>query len=553
VVKNPIIIFLFAFFASVIFISCSDDNGGSSSSDKILRETFYVESVTTPVNPVSGASTPVDYNKVIVHRYRYNTSPPKMAKAILINLPGMGLGANVFHYLARQVVLESDGLIEVWNLDRRSNLLEDTRGLEAAERSGNPDTAYSYYFEAGSVANSTYAGSLNSADYSYVAEWGLPTMMADIMAVIDTIPVVTPEQRRSRIYLAGHGIGANLAMAFAGWDFDGDPSTLEDAGYNQIGGVILLDGGGYFGTPITEQQYLQGIVTSGLPGLEDMRSGDASVFYRGSLPTIESLMALEIAGLFAHFRPLTESTMVAKSVELQQLLSLNETPLANFRATNLAVLGLAFDDNYQSQRSLRVAAGLVKGPTEQWVCAEELCGEELTLEKPLGSAEVYGWLNGDELGDTSEVTALSTLAEATFTGEGNFAEWYFPARLYLDILTLGDYSVEPSGDWRTNYGINLFHTSRVDSYVLAIGASDGYLQQNDYFYNWRDVIAPAYGSSLERGFLGFDTGICTGYNHLDILFADNESVENCLFSRLSSWIYSMSGSEDFGIVYQVNR
>ena len=71
-----------------------------------------------------------------VVRYRVDTGKdaPKPARAILLLMPGFLGGAGSFDSLARAIVRRStaEAPLEAWALDRRSNLLEDRTGLDAA-------------------------------------------------------------------------------------------------------------------------------------------------------------------------------------------------------------------------------------------------------------------------------------------------------------------------------------------------------------------------------------------------------------------------------------
>src|SRR5690606_536808 len=55
--------------------------------------------------------------------------------------------------------------------------------------------------------------------------------------------------RRSKVLCGGHSLGGFITGYFAEWDFDGDPSTTEDAGYNQCGGYFALDTVIHAGSP----------------------------------------------------------------------------------------------------------------------------------------------------------------------------------------------------------------------------------------------------------------------------------------------------------------
>ncbi len=50
-----------------------------------------------------------------------------------------------------------------------------------------------------------------------------------------------PEKRRKKVFVGGHSYGGLAASMFAGWDLDGDPETLDDAGYMNCAGLFAFD------------------------------------------------------------------------------------------------------------------------------------------------------------------------------------------------------------------------------------------------------------------------------------------------------------------------
>ncbi len=47
--------------------------------------------------------------------------------------------------------------------------------------------------------------------------------------------------RKRKLVCGGHSLGGPLTAALASWDFDGDPETTKDAGYNQCAAFVGLD------------------------------------------------------------------------------------------------------------------------------------------------------------------------------------------------------------------------------------------------------------------------------------------------------------------------
>ena len=57
--------------------------------------------------------------------------------------------------------------------------------------------------------------------------------------------MLSARRQGKRVILGGHSLGASMTVAYASWDFDGQP------GYKDLDGLVLIDGGllGSFSTP----------------------------------------------------------------------------------------------------------------------------------------------------------------------------------------------------------------------------------------------------------------------------------------------------------------
>jgi len=108
--------------------------------DTVLRETVFVEGF-------QEEHTPVNYNGSLVSKYSRPIKPNAditASKTILVMMPGIYAGATTLELLASQLVAAQDNL-EVWIVDRRSNLLEDTSVLRRSITTEDPMLAYDYY------------------------------------------------------------------------------------------------------------------------------------------------------------------------------------------------------------------------------------------------------------------------------------------------------------------------------------------------------------------------------------------------------------------------
>ncbi len=102
---------------------------------RIRREIFVIDGAVPPPNPQGNVATPPEQNRVRVVRFRVDAAPPRPSRAIVVMMPGFLAGAGSFDGLARAIVRRSTDTeaLEAWAIDRRSNLLEDTHGLDVAE------------------------------------------------------------------------------------------------------------------------------------------------------------------------------------------------------------------------------------------------------------------------------------------------------------------------------------------------------------------------------------------------------------------------------------
>jgi hypothetical protein len=419
----------------------------------IFRDVFSIPAADAPPNPDTGDDTPSALDRVQIVRFRGDAGE---ARAIVVAMPGLLGGAGSFELLARHIVrrsVESGEPIEVWAIDRRANLLEDLRGLDAAEATGTLDVARGYYFDGETVGGAAFEGFVAQQDVPFMSEWGLAVHLEDVRAVIETVPA---SERRARVFLMGHSLGASMTEAFAAWRF-------EDArGSELLAGIVLIDGA-ISEAPIEETAYLEG--TAGglmsVPGLTTIRAA-------------QRYLALPILGVEVHAR--AEMTALGAliapdDVEIDRgrasvLATLMSLPAARVPSmTNAAAFGWGFDAASNGLSFAAVSAGQpAGGSVEEY---ESLFGS--TLTRPSDPEATYTWI--DALDATPpELTPLANLAHAWVDGRTNFAEWYFPLRLLLDVSAVGGLATT-EGSWQASRGLRAFDGSEIDAPVLAVGAA----------------------------------------------------------------------------------
>jgi hypothetical protein len=177
---------------SVLELGCSSSegsgSGGSSgtggaggtagfdANDMVRVERFFTAGFVPDANPETAEDTPNELNQARVVRYFTADEPSPAPRAIVIAMPGFLGGGPSFDGIARSVVRRctEDGFpVEFWAIDRRSNGLEDLTGMNAAEREGDAEIAWGYYFDGAEVDGETFAGYVPQEDVSYMSEWGL--------------------------------------------------------------------------------------------------------------------------------------------------------------------------------------------------------------------------------------------------------------------------------------------------------------------------------------------------------------------------------------------
>jgi pimeloyl-ACP methyl ester carboxylesterase len=431
---------------------------------KIRREVLVIDGAKAPDNPQvkSGGATPAEYQRVRVVRYRMETGTgqPAPARAIAVLMPGFLGGAGSFDPLARAIVRRStpDAPLEAWAIDRRSNLLEDHHGLDVAEHYRDASKASAYYLEGAEVEGKTFAGF--APQQAYIAEWGLATTIGDLRAAIALVPQA---ERRGRVTLVGHSLGASIAEEYAAWDFDGTP------GFSELASLVLVDGvsgsEGDAAPPRTQEQYEKGGDPApggfgATPGLEAVRKSTRYF----TLPILGSKVypVASILGMRALFAPDDIVDDVDRDNLMQTLLSLGKMP----KVTNRAAMGLSFDASTNALSFAAVKCGEAEGgPMEPYTSA---FGP--TLVHPADPTATYRWVDHDKT-SPRENTSLDTLARVWFEGPGlDFAEWYFPQRLTIDVPLAATLSLTDA-DWpAATYGMRAFHGAALDLPIFAHAA-----------------------------------------------------------------------------------
>lgn len=524
---------------ALLAAGCGGETTATSSST-VTETRISVPGDTPPTNPMTGTSTPPDLNRAYAQAYQLAGVSDRHVTRVLILVPGFQGGAGDFRYLAQRVVARTNGHTVVWAVDRRSNALEDQTGLDAAEAAGDADVAKDYYFHQKSIDGKTFAGFLdsraNDTDISFMSEWGIKTHIADIDALIAEADRRYPH---APIFLGGHSLGGSIVPIYAAWDFGGR------AGFERLSGLLLFEG--------TPQPAPAGMIpdqakyeTTGFSGgigsptsLRSLRSGDplSSIpFVTRDLFVTSEILAMRASQRVGHPSALNPDADLNKPF-FTLLFPLPEVPAA----TNRAALAFGFDKHYELLAFTRVSLGEAIGPvgpnTKARLLASLLGIDPNGLLAPTDVNGMYDWQPSSPTHPAP--TDLDTFAEALFAGPSNFIEWYFPARLTLDVGIVTGLNVQPSGDWRSDvYGMAVTENARVDLPVFAVAGGDGLVVDAANFGPYRDSISATLrnGSARSATAAGFEAFTEPGYAHLDVLTAADSGTEDSEFSRLLSWM-----------------
>jgi pimeloyl-ACP methyl ester carboxylesterase len=245
---------------------CGSDATNSSSTE-IVQETSDIVSQAEPADTPGSPGVTVTNPKLLtqfgsrgfsLNNARYTrhhlaglTQPPD---AILILVPGFEGGAGDFKILAENVIARASAegfALEVWAFDRRTNQLEDSIGLDVAEKTLDPEIALDWLYgaELGLTLHPALAAGPNrravfydaQADVPFIANWTNLVFSRDIDAVVET---ALTKARNHNVFLGGHSAGTGFTARYAATDFNLTGTGSAEAGGSKLRGLVLLEGSG---------------------------------------------------------------------------------------------------------------------------------------------------------------------------------------------------------------------------------------------------------------------------------------------------------------------
>ena len=496
---------------------------------KVVRESHV--RLRSPL-PDSAPARPAACDWVSFLRFRHAKGPRRATKAdaVVVMMPGIFAGGGSFDQVARNTVrraARAGRRIEVWGVERRSNCLEDHRGVRAGFKSRDPRVSFGYYYGGREVDGRPFPGFADYDRAAFLREVGLRQTIEDWRTII-TREIPSPRMRRRKVVCGGHSLGGPLTAALASWDFDGDPSTTADAGYNQCAAFVGLD------TTVSMEGSDGGQSGAGI--LTGLAAQSGAAPYVDAPPLSPEILQMPpLIGVTAFQEPGEESIVNRELVPtgpeyelaLRLLFSRNPSDFAtgspsvrDFRVTNAASLGAIFDDNSSPISIFRASIGMYTGAP---LVDKSVPAHDPTLAAPeQENGPLYRWqsygrigLKGSplELNDAgdpytsreSEVTDLRQFARSVYQYPANFIEQYFPTRLVTD------FAAAEGGD-RSGDLAAMAHDGPSKRPILLVQAGDS--DANDP----ADDGPPATGEKPNARKLSREA-ILPGYNHLDVATA----------------------------------
>ncbi|MFF7311781.1 hypothetical protein [Streptomyces sp. NPDC008137] len=448
------------------------------STSPVTGVTESVVRVKVPL-PESAGPRPAACDWLSYLRYRSAEGPAESAGAdrILVAQPGILEGAGAFDSVARNTVAraaERGAHIEFWALDRRSNCLEDRTGIA----SGDQHSAVDYYYRGKQVDGRTFGGYADNGELGWMAKLGIEQTVRDQYGLL-TAELPDQGQRKRKVLCGGHSLGGVVTGYFAAADFDGNPGTTADAGYNQCAGYFALDttvstsladlsGNLPDDTNLPDIGLGYGVVQAGLDSGLLSRTLSAPVLLNPETMTLLGIAGLgalkdldgeaDLPGYLPSNLNIEATNRFLFAKDTAAFLS-GSPSVKDFRLTNGAVLGALLDDNSVPLAFLQTSVGFFDGgpiADKSFPVANGGVGQpglygtayKAIPDRPQGP--LYTWRDYDRVGDPDdpgyrsadgtpftgageEVTDIRQLARSLAEQPLDFTEQYFPTKLVTDI------------------------------------------------------------------------------------------------------------------------
>ena len=544
--------------------ACSDSNNNNPQvpSNNFSQVTVDIPSKATPAYTPGTEGVVVTNEKLIRHfgssdinlnrarytRYYLSEKDGAQPDGIVVLIPGFEGGASNFYILAENLLLraarETNLVLEIWAVDRRSNQLEDTVGLDIAEDLLDPQIGLDFLFgdalglelgqELVDGPNRRAVFYDSNTDTAFLAQWTPLVHSQDIDAVVEAAQKVA---RSSNVFLGGHSAGTGFTARYAATNFNLGAGDTEP-GYKKLRGLILLEGGGsrLASEPATEEALdrieasfdggLYGAVRDQAPRCIDGVTACSAETAASDCSAFDNVTCVESQSAYTEFVGLLSPQLLAVSevnaldavkyddtvqsilqedqngiegnnaVEKVPELNILIPLIGNEPASSVTLLGKFIDDDGAAAAAASFVATsvgfegpLVNGVTTWLSKGESMPPEALTDNgpAPVSIDDIGIW------GKEVEPTDLEgRMLPSFYRGRSNFSEWYYPgsglgitSELGLDTTALS--APPPLGRGRSDIE-NLTQAAFIDIPVIAFGGSNGLAQAPGDWLGFADAI-----------------------------------------------------------------
>jgi len=322
----------------------------------------------------------IDLNRIDYVRTAL-AAPGAPPRVIAILVPGFLGGGATFDPLARDLVREFNGRLEVWAVDRRPQQLEDRRGAlharAGAEAAGGDLAAVRqaiaegvrFYFPTADLdldGDGTRDGPFplpdaiaadGDSDFhklsqdevrGFQAHWGVDTYARDWRELVLAARAIVGED--GLVLFGGHSMGTTWTGVFAAYDFDPGPGV--EAGHELVDGLLLLEGGGT-GPPSGSAPDLATYEAT----VADLETpGGPAVFLSSLFGFVDATnigAAGELNGVAGTFDPDGDSVMQTTPL----FGSLPVSVLLAAPMTNRSLVGFFLDDDFSTNAAFSASMG----------------------------------------------------------------------------------------------------------------------------------------------------------------------------------------------------
>ncbi len=556
-----------------ILLACSDgsDSPQQPSPGVLSQATFNIPSKATPaftpgtpgvvvnseklLRQFGGAE--INFNQARYTRYFLSDQEAMQPDGILVVIPGFeGGAANYYPFagnLLRRAADEANLVLEVWAVDRRSNHLEDTVGLDIAEELNDPVVGLDFLF--GDALGLALSPALvegpnrrvvfhnSNADTAFIAQWTPLVHSQDIDAIVEA---ARGAARSGNVFLGGHSAGTGYTARYAATDFNLAGGAPEP-GYGKLRGLVLLEGGGasLSTEPVDEATLdliearfdggLYGAVRDQAPRCIDGQTActvataaaDCGAFANAScvepelaysevpgLLSTQLFAVSEVNALDASLNDETTPSLLQHDfngipgnnvIEQVPQLSILTALVGNTPASSIALLGKFIDDDGIAAAAASFLATSVgaEGPVVDgiatWLSKNEAQPAAALTDNgppPRSLAETGKW------GQEVEATDLeNSIVPGFFRGATNFLDWYYPSSglgvtsgLGLDTTALS--APPPRGRGRADID-NRTQAANIDIPVIGFGGSNGLTPVPASWLRFAAAIGPCAAPSCD--------------------------------------------------------